>query len=210
MVDWGGVARIDGLLGGFFHPGFSLKCHLGLVTAVAAAVVVMLAVVLYQCIVVVALYQGLVYAIHSVTKFGTRLGQPATQWDNHMFGPINEVVGNQNPTTVELPIDAFNRLNGENLFRVAQPQRMVAMYGADPAFRFRGRRLFEHDVSCDIYYGVERQLTGPGNNPGIRGVTALRHWSPEEEEEHSDGPRLMGCREMQREIDGSRLTIPTN
>jgi hypothetical protein len=77
-------------------------------------------------------------------------------------------------------------------------------------FRFRGRRLFEHGVSCDIYSGVERRLTGPGNNRGIRGVTALRHWSPEEEEEHSDGPRLMECREMQREIDGSRLTIPTN
>jgi hypothetical protein len=50
-----------------------------------------------------------------------------------MCGPINEVVGNQNPTPVELSLDAFNRLNGGNLFRVAQPQQMVAMYGADPA-----------------------------------------------------------------------------
>jgi hypothetical protein len=57
--------------------------------------------------------------------------------------------------------------------------------------------------------GVECRLTGPGSKPGIQGVTALRHWSPEEEEP-SDGTRLMGCCEMQREIDGSRLTIPTN
>jgi hypothetical protein len=77
-------------------------------------------------------------------------------------------------------------------------------------FRFRGgRELFEHDVSCDIYSGVERRLTGPGSKPGIRGVTALRHWSPEEEEP-ADGPRLMGYCEMQREIDESWLTIPTN
>ena len=57
-------------------------------------------------------------------------------------------------------------------------------------FRFRGRKLFEHDVvSCDIYSGVERRLTGPGSKPGIRGVPALRHW-PQKEEEPSDGPRL--------------------
>jgi hypothetical protein len=66
------------------------------------------------------------------------LGQPATQWDNRLFGSINEVVGNQNPTTVELPIDAFSCQNGGNLFRVAHPQRMVAMYGADPALELLG------------------------------------------------------------------------
>lgn len=83
-------------------------------------------------------HQGLIYAIHSVSKFAPRLGQPVTQWDNRLFGSINEVIGNQNPTTVELPLDAFNRLNGGNLFRVAQPQRMVAMYGADPALELLG------------------------------------------------------------------------
>ena len=83
-------------------------------------------------------HQGLIYAIHSVSKFAPRLGQPVTQWDNRLFGSINEVIGNQNPATVELPLDAFNRLNGENLFRVAQPQRMVAMYGADPALELLG------------------------------------------------------------------------
>jgi hypothetical protein len=40
-------------------------------------------------------------------------------------------------------------------------------HSSKPQFRFRRRRLFEHDISCDIYSGVERRLTGPGNNPGI-------------------------------------------
>jgi hypothetical protein len=35
------------------------------------------------------------------------------------------------------------------------------------SFRFRGRKLFEYDASCDIYSGVERRLTGPGSKPGI-------------------------------------------
>jgi hypothetical protein len=83
-------------------------------------------------------HQGMIYAIHSVTKFATRLGQPATQWDNRLFGSINEVIRNQKPATVELPVDAFSRQNGGNLFRVAHPQRMVAMYDADPALELLG------------------------------------------------------------------------
>jgi hypothetical protein len=67
-------------------------------------------------------HQGMIYAIHLVTKFATRLGQPATQWDNCLFGSINKVIGNQNPTTVELPADAFSRQSGGNLFQVAHPQ----------------------------------------------------------------------------------------
>jgi hypothetical protein len=50
-----------------------------------------------------------------------------------VFGSINKVVRNQNPTTVELPLNAFSQLNGGNLFQVAQSQQMVAMYDADPA-----------------------------------------------------------------------------
>jgi hypothetical protein len=83
-------------------------------------------------------HPGLIYAIHSVTKFAAQLGQPATQWDNRLFGSINKVVGNQNPTTVELPANAFSRQNGGKLFGVAHPQRMVAMHGADPALELLG------------------------------------------------------------------------
>jgi hypothetical protein len=62
-------------------------------------------------------HQGMIYAMYSVTRSATCLGQPAMQWDNHIFGSINEVVGNQNPTTVKLPIDAFpNCQSGGSLF----------------------------------------------------------------------------------------------
>jgi hypothetical protein len=44
-------------------------------------------------------HQGMMYALHTVAKFA-RLGQPATQWDNRIFSSINEVVGNQNRTTI--------------------------------------------------------------------------------------------------------------
>jgi hypothetical protein len=30
-------------------------------------------------------HQGLIYAIHSLSKFATRLGQPATQWDDRIL-----------------------------------------------------------------------------------------------------------------------------
>jgi hypothetical protein len=49
-------------------------------------------------------HQGMIYAIHSSSKFATHLGQPATQWDDHIFGStIGKVVTNQNPITVKLP-----------------------------------------------------------------------------------------------------------
>jgi hypothetical protein len=83
-------------------------------------------------------HQGMIYALHTVAKFATRLGQPATQWDNRIFGSINEVVGNQNPTTIELPADAFSRQNGGNLYRVGQQQLMSAMFGADPTLELLG------------------------------------------------------------------------
>jgi hypothetical protein len=80
----------------------------------------------------------MIYALHTVVKFATRLGQPATQWDNCIFGSINEAVRNQNPTTIELPADAFSRQNGGNLYRVGQQQRMAAMFGADPTLELLG------------------------------------------------------------------------
>jgi hypothetical protein len=81
---------------------------------------------------------GLIYAIHTVAKFTPRLGQPATQWDDRIFGSIGEVVAHQIPTTVELPATAFTRQNGGNLYRVGHPVRMTAMFGADPNLALLG------------------------------------------------------------------------
>jgi hypothetical protein len=81
---------------------------------------------------------GMIYAIHLLSKFQPRLGQPASQWDNRMFGSIGEVVANQIPVTVELPVTAFTRQQGGNLFRVGHPQRMPAMFGADPDLELLG------------------------------------------------------------------------
>jgi hypothetical protein len=83
-------------------------------------------------------HQGMIYGIHSLSKFATRLGQPATLWDDRIFGSVGEVVANQNPITVELPTTAFSRLNQGNQFRVGHAQRMAAMFGADPALELLG------------------------------------------------------------------------
>jgi hypothetical protein len=83
-------------------------------------------------------HQGLIYGIHSVAKFSARLGQPATQWDDRIFGSIGEVVANQNPITIELPATAFSRLGGGALHRVGHAQRMAAMFGADPELQLLG------------------------------------------------------------------------
>jgi hypothetical protein len=83
-------------------------------------------------------HQGMIYGIHSLSKFATRLGQPATQWDDRIFGSVGEVVANQNPITVELPATAFSQLSQGNLFRVAHAQRMAASFGADPALELLG------------------------------------------------------------------------
>jgi hypothetical protein len=77
-------------------------------------------------------HTGMVYTIHSLAKVAARLGHPATQWDGHIFGSINEVAGNQIPTTVEFPADAFSQQGGGAYYRVALPQRMDVMFNADP------------------------------------------------------------------------------
>jgi hypothetical protein len=78
-------------------------------------------------------HQGTIYAIHSVAKFSARLGQPATQWDGLLFCSINDVVGNQIPTTVAFPLDGFSRQNGGAHFRVGLPELMDAMFNVNPA-----------------------------------------------------------------------------
>jgi hypothetical protein len=57
-------------------------------------------------------HQGLIYRVHYVANFGTRLGHSPTKRDGHIFGSINDVVGHQIPTTIELPVDAFARQDG--------------------------------------------------------------------------------------------------
>jgi hypothetical protein len=78
-------------------------------------------------------HQALIYGVHLVAKFGMQLGQLTTQWDGRIFGSINDVVGHQIPTSVELPVDAFARQDGGASFRVGLPQLMNAMFGANPA-----------------------------------------------------------------------------
>jgi hypothetical protein len=94
-------------------------------------------------------HQGLIYAIHSLSKFATRLGQPATQWDDRIFGSVGEVVANQNPITVELPDTAFSRQGGGNLFRVGHAQRMAAMFGADPTLQLLGE-FTNYDAGTEL------------------------------------------------------------
>jgi hypothetical protein len=83
-------------------------------------------------------HQGLIYGLHSVSKFDMRLGQPNTQWDNRIFGAINDVMGHQIPTTVELPADAFIRQNGGAMYRVGLTQLMDVTFGADPDMQLLG------------------------------------------------------------------------
>jgi hypothetical protein len=83
-------------------------------------------------------HQGLIYRVHSVAKFGTR-PHFWIHWDGHIFGSINDVVGHQIPTTVELPVDAlFARQDDSVSFRVGLPQLMNAMFGTDPALELLG------------------------------------------------------------------------
>jgi hypothetical protein len=51
---------------------------------------------------------------------------------------VGEVVSNQNPITVELPATAFSRQGGGNLYQAGHPQRMAAMFGADPDLQLLG------------------------------------------------------------------------
>jgi hypothetical protein len=81
---------------------------------------------------------GMIYAIHTVSKFTTRLGQPATQWDDRIFGSIGDVVAHQIPITVEIPATSFARHNNGNLYRVGHPILMAAMFGADPNLELLG------------------------------------------------------------------------
>jgi hypothetical protein len=47
---------------------------------------------------------GLIYGLHTISKYATRLGHPATPWDGDLFASLHDVVGNQIPATVHFPI----------------------------------------------------------------------------------------------------------
>jgi hypothetical protein len=70
-------------------------------------------------------HTGMIYTINSLTKVATCLGHPATQWDGHIFGSINGVAGNQIPTTVEFPADAFSQQGGGAYYQVVLPPTNV-------------------------------------------------------------------------------------
>jgi hypothetical protein len=83
-------------------------------------------------------HQGMLYGIHSLAKFETRLGQPPTQWDGRIFGSIHDTVGHQIPTTIELPTDAFSRHAGGTQYRVGIPQLMNASFATDNDLQLLG------------------------------------------------------------------------
>ena len=75
------------------------------------------------------------------------------------------------------------------------------------SFRFRGRKLFAHDVSCDINADMSADRTKIHSRDTSHDLVSF---SPQDDEfgrRNHDGRR---SREMRQEIDRSRLTIPTN
>ena len=74
---------------------------------------------------------GLIYGMHTISKYATRLGHPATPWDNELFASLHDVVGNQIPATVHFPADAFVRQGQGAHYRVALGQTLDAEFGAD-------------------------------------------------------------------------------
>ena len=75
---------------------------------------------------------GLLYGVHNVAKYATRLGHPATPWDNKSYGSLHDVTGNQIPTTVLFPSDTFTKVGAGANYTVPNEQLMAATYAADP------------------------------------------------------------------------------
>ena len=74
---------------------------------------------------------GLIYALHTVSKYSIRLGHPATPWDNGLFASLHDVVGNQIPATVRFPTDAFACIANGAQHRVPTAQLLDAEFAAD-------------------------------------------------------------------------------
>jgi hypothetical protein len=105
-------------------------------------------------------HQGMIYAIHSLSKFATRLGQPCTQWDNRIFTSIGEVIANQNSITVKFPNTAFSHQNGGNFIWVGHAQHMAAMFGANPNLQQLGE-FNNFDAGTELIHSCNIMVTIP-------------------------------------------------
>jgi hypothetical protein len=72
---------------------------------------------------------GMIHGVHTVSKYHPRFGFPATGWDGQLFASIQDVVGNQITSTIQIPNDAFSRTAN---FRVPSGQLIDAEFAADP------------------------------------------------------------------------------
>jgi hypothetical protein len=81
---------------------------------------------------------GLIYSLHTVTKYPTCFGFPVTQWDNLMFASTQDVVGNQIPATITFPANSFNRVNNGAQYRVPSVALIDAELAADPLLETLG------------------------------------------------------------------------
>ena len=83
-------------------------------------------------------HPGYLHLIHTVSKYPTRLGFPATVWDNVRFGTIGDVVQGQVPNTVYFPTDSFVMANAGNLILLPTPARLTAEYLTSPNLQLAG------------------------------------------------------------------------
>jgi hypothetical protein len=91
---------------------------------------------------------GLIYGMHSVAKYVTRLGQPATLWDDGLFASIHDVVGNQIPSTMQFPADAFARL-GQGAHYCVPLQLLDMNFATDPNMATVGP-YNNHDAGTEL------------------------------------------------------------
>jgi hypothetical protein len=91
---------------------------------------------------------GYLRAIHNVARYRAALGQPATIWDNRMFGSTGDTVGTQIPATVELPGTMFQQANNGATYRVADGPLMNILF-SDVNRQICGPYA-DHDVATEL------------------------------------------------------------
>jgi hypothetical protein len=111
---------------------------------------------------------GKIYGLHTVSKYVTRLGQPATPWDNTLFASIGDVVGNQILATVHFPADAFARQGGGAFYNMPTQQLLDATFGANPN---------QESVGPYANAGPGTELVGSRNVVGVP-HRYMRHFLP--------------------------------
>ena len=83
-------------------------------------------------------HHGYFQVIHSVSRFGARLGFPATVWDDRRFGTVGDVVNGQVPNTVFFPNDSFTLAAGGHLVCLPTPGRLTAEFVTTPGAQLVG------------------------------------------------------------------------